>query len=430
MRTGPARTPYAPGEKQRALLKDSGLSLLDWWDHEVNSVALWETTIVTARREVAWRCPDCGLRFAARVNDMMISRQCSACEPLRRAEQEAEDERLRVTPVSDALESMAAWADDEDPHAVFVTVGGPPRRFRCRQGHEDSANPRTYLRVGCFVCFDQKLPVLLPQADGTEPAPFRLSPEIAAQWHPTLNGRTSLAKISPGSRRTVWWREPACGHEWQDTPAQRQRGQRLRCPMCRTILDSLVFHFPTLAAEWSPANPVSAWHVRPTGQTSFVPTWVCSADSGHLWQAALTSRANDTGCPECREHGKSQVELDHHAAAQRAFGAAASGRTVRHGAFVGRSSWTVDIAVDLPDDRKLAIEYDGSYWHADKKSIDTEKSHDLLAAGYLVVRLREHPLPALPIDDLNYTEFTVRSASPRPDDILGQVKQWVAVTKG
>ncbi|MEU6232181.1 zinc-ribbon domain-containing protein [Kitasatospora sp. NPDC047058] len=135
-----------------------------------------------------------------------------------------------------------------------------------------SATPRTYLRVGCLACSGQELLSPALYADDIEPAPFRLSPEIAAQWHPALNGRTSLAKISPGSRRTVWRREPECGHEWQDTPAQRQKGQRLRCPVCRTILDSLAFHFPGLAGEWSPANPVSAWHVRPIGQTPFVPT--------------------------------------------------------------------------------------------------------------------------------------------------------------
>ncbi|ROR38145.1 hypothetical protein [Kitasatospora cineracea] len=88
----------------------------------------------------------------------------------------------------------------------------------------------------------------------------------------------------------------------------------------------------------------------------------------------------------------------------------------------------MDITVDLPEGRTLAIEYDGSYWHTDKNDIDTEKSRDLLAAGYLVVRLREHPLPALPVDDPGYVEFTVHSTSPRPDDVLGQVEQWVATT--
>ncbi|WP_406720115.1 zinc-ribbon domain-containing protein [Streptomyces anthocyanicus] len=75
-----------------------------------------------------------------------------------------------------------------------------------------------------------------------------------------------------------------------------------------------------MAAEWSPANPLSAWQVRLTGQTSFTPDWICSTDSAHAWQAALSSRANGSGCPECREHGKSGIELDHWSAAERVFG--------------------------------------------------------------------------------------------------------------
>ncbi|MFD0396768.1 zinc-ribbon domain-containing protein [Kitasatospora sp. NPDC127121] len=220
--------------------------------------------------------------------------------------------------------------------------------------------------------------------------------------------------------------DPCCGHEWQDTPEQRDKGQRLRCPECRTILDSLAFHFPELAAEWSSVNPLSAWHVRPSGQTAFVPTWVCTADPAHVWQTPLASRAAGSGCPECREHGKSRIELDHHAAAERAFGRASSGQAVRHAVFVRRSVWHVDITVELSGGRKLAVEYDGSYWHADKADVDEEKSRDLPAAGYLVARLREHPLPALPIDDPGYAEFTVHSTVSDPDGVIERVKRWTS----
>ena len=72
----------------------------------------------------------------------------------------------------------------------------------------------------------------------------------------------------------------------------------------------------------------------------------------------------------------------------------------------------VDVVVDLPDGRTVAIGYDGAYWHADKAEIDTAKSVDLLAAGYLVARLREHPLPPLGVTDPGYVEFVVRATAP------------------
>jgi hypothetical protein len=232
--------------------------------------------------------------------------------------------------------------------------------------------------------------------------------------------------MAPESRRTLWWRDPECGHEWQDTPANREKGQRLRCPECRTILDSLAYHYPEIAAEWSTTNPLTAWQVRPSGQAAFIPTWVCANKPDHTWRASLTSRAAGAGCPECREAGKSKIELKHHAAAHVAFGHAASGQPVTSDAFRRRARCLVDITAELPNGHKIAIEYDGSYRHADKVEIDTAKSLDLLAAGYLVARLREHPLPPLPVPNDRYAEFVVYANAPDPEATIARVKKWTA----
>ncbi|MFD5656159.1 zinc-ribbon domain-containing protein [Streptomyces hirsutus] len=415
--------------KKRDLLKDFELPVMDWWDHESNDAADWETVTVTARREASWRCPDCGLRFVKRVLDMVSARECPECEPKRRAAWQAEYERYQVTPVADVPELLAAWADDEDPRTVMVASYGPGHRFCCPRGHHPQMSPHTYLTAGCPSCRGQDTLDERLAAVEMDPAAFGLSAEISSQWHPTKNGGIQAATVSPGSRKSVWWQDPNCGHEWQETPAQRDKGQRLRCPECRTILDSFAYHFPDLAAEWAPTNPRSAWQVRPSGQTPFVPAWLCSTNADHAWHASLASRTGGSGCPECREHGKSQVELDHHAAAERAFGRASSGQSLRHDAFARRSHWLVDIAVELATGRNLVIEYDGSYWHADKYEVDAEKSRDLLAAGYLVARLREHPLASLPIDDPAYGEFVVHSAVPTPDATIERVKQWALIRR-
>ncbi|GAB2889824.1 zinc-ribbon domain-containing protein [Streptomyces deserti] len=419
------QTTKPAGSKQRDLLKNSELPVLDWWDHEQNDAATWETVTVKARREAAWRCPDCGLRFRKRILDMVNMRECPECAPKRRAEWEAEHARYQRTPVADVPELLVAWDDETDPRTVMA-ADYRHRQLRCPRGHRCRQSPLTYLRNGCPSCRGQDTRASRLEAIETDPEAFGLNAEIAAQWHPTKNGKTQLSKVSPGSRKLMWWRNEDCGHEWQETPARREQGQRLRCPECRTILDSLAYHFPDLAAEWSPANPLSAWQVRPTGQTLFTPAWICSANPDHAWQAALSSRTNGSGCPECREHGKSRIELDHWAAAERAFGGASSGQSVRHEAFARRANWLVDITVETAGERKLAIEYDGSYWHVDKVDLDIEKSRDLLAAGYLVARLREYPLPPLSIDDPNYAEFVVYSAMPKPDETIGWVRDWAS----
>lgn len=95
-----------------------------------------------------------------------------------------------------------------------------------------------------------------------------------------------------------------------------------------------------------------------------------------------------------------------------------------------RNQWRVDITAELADGRKIAIEYDGAYWHADKVDKDAEKSRDLLAAGYLVARLREDPLPGLPIDDSRYAEFSVYATAPQPDRVLASVHEWAVSIDG
>ena len=71
------------------------------------------------------------------------------------------------------------------------------------------------------------------------------------------------------------------------------------------------------------------------------------------------------------------------------------------------------------------IEYDGSYWHQDKADIDRAKSMDLLAAGYRVIRLREHPLRSLEIDDALYSELVVYATAPDPQATVARIKELI-----
>jgi hypothetical protein len=39
-------------------------------------------------------------------------------------------------------------------------------------------------------------------------------PKIAAEWHPTKNGKLTPRDVTYGSTKAVWWR-CASGHEWR-----------------------------------------------------------------------------------------------------------------------------------------------------------------------------------------------------------------------
>ena len=420
--------PEKPGAKPaKNLLKDSRLAVLDWWDHDANETPMWDTVTMKARREACWRCPSCGLRFSARVLDMVEYPSCPECSVRRKAEWDAEYARLKVTPVADVPELATAWADNADPRLVTVAGHGMTLRlFRCPDGHHPRITPLSFLRHGCPSCRGNQTRTERLEAATNDPTAYAMNREIASQWHYAKNGNLRPETMSPASRRTVWWQSWECGHEWQATPAKREKGQRLRCPECRTILDSLAYQFPEIAAEWSAENPLTAWQVRPSGSTAFTPVWVCGNNPNHTWFATLASRATGSGCPECREAGKSKVELAHHEAAVRVFGAASSGQAVVDDTFIHGARWRVDISAVTQTGLRIAVEYDGAYWHSDKTTIDTAKSLDLLAAGWLVVRLREHPLPGLPINHPRYTELTVHSTAPDPDGVLNRVQAWAS----
>lgn len=55
-------------------------------------------------------------------------------------------------------------------------------------------------------------------------------PQIAAEWHPTLNGELKPQEVSKGSTKQVWWK-CAGGHEWQTTPNSRTNSGS-GCPVC------------------------------------------------------------------------------------------------------------------------------------------------------------------------------------------------------
>ncbi len=407
-----------PASRVKELFKDSESEAVTWWNHSANPEKLWATVTPRSRSDAHWTCPVCDHEFIDTVFDMARHPVCPRCAEVAAFVQTVERSVLATKTVFDMPELLAAWGDDADPRTIPAAGDWTARQFVCAQGHRARLSPERYLDGGCPSC----------RSNATRAARMQeglaLDSEIASQWHPEFN-TVDIAKVGDNSKRRVWWRDPECGHEWEDQPRERHKRPRWRCPVCQTRLGSLAWFYPELAAEWAPSNPTSAWHVMPTGKTTFVPAWTCSTDATHNWQAAVISRVSGAKCPECRITGKSALELAYRDAAISVFGAASSGSTIRDERFQRRLTWTIDIGIENAG-RRIAIEYDGSYWHRDKVGLDTDKTRDLLAAGYLVVRVREDPLPSLRIDDIGYLEIVAYASAPDPEATMAQIQRWAA----
>lgn len=158
------------------------------------------------------------------------------------------------------------------------------------------AGSRTYTTgsgTGCPICARK-----IPLTGETDLA--SCNPQLAQQWHPTLNGSLKADQVLPGSHRLVWW---MCekGHVWRAQIKSRAEG--CGCPVCanREIIaqeNDLASRFPSLAKQWHPTkNGALTPDMVAAGSTRKV-WWRC--EKGHEWRAVITSRTTgSSGCPVC-----------------------------------------------------------------------------------------------------------------------------------
>lgn len=151
--------------------------------------------------------------------------------------------------------------------------------------------------VGCPICANKLVVPGLNDLATTHP-------DVAAQWHPTLNVK-SPSEVNAGSNAEYHWLCPVNPrHVWEARVKNRAK-MGVGCPFCsnrRTLPDenNLATHRLDLAAEWHPTlNERRAEEV--SENSGFMAWWLCSKNPAHEWSATVGNRAakSGTGCPFC-----------------------------------------------------------------------------------------------------------------------------------
>lgn len=221
-----------------------------------------------------------------------------------------------------------------------------------------------------------------------------INPELAKQWHPNENGNLKPEEVTPKSGKTVWWKcQKGPDHEWEEKIANRALGHG--CPFCSghrvSKTNNLEYLFPELASEWlfekngglspkdfTPGSGKKVW-------------WQCKLNKAHQWKAVIGSRTKKkVGCPHCSAKssaGEVRVLCELRAAFPECD-------VVWREKYFGK-----ELDIFLSEER-IAIEYDGWYWHKDKALSDKKKTNFLQTKKITVVRVREYPLEKIGQNDV------------------------------
>lgn len=127
------------------------------------------------------------------------------------------------------------------------------------------------------------------------------NPELAKEWHPTLNGDLTPWDVTCGSGKKVWW---GCknGHEWEAMISNRNKGNS--CPYCSNQIvlsgyNDLETTNPELAKEWSPKLNKKLVPSDVIAGSSKKVWWQCNKHKNHQWKATIGARNNGGGCIYC-----------------------------------------------------------------------------------------------------------------------------------
>lgn len=197
----------------------------EWHPTKNGTLKPWDVTFGT-KRKVWWQCSK-GHEWRVSVQSRTLDGTgCPVCAG-----------RVILPGENDMASQFPEVAREWHPtkNGALLPSQVPPTSKRrvwwlCPLGHDYMAavGMRTMRNSGCPYCAGKKVLAGFNDLATTEP-------EIAAQWHPTLNGSLTSQMVTAGSHKKVWW-ICAEGHVWKAAIYSRAGKQKRGCPVCAGVV--------------------------------------------------------------------------------------------------------------------------------------------------------------------------------------------------
>jgi len=163
----------------------------------------------------------------------------------------------------------------------------------CREEFEMTWNSIYHCNHGCNYCAGQKV--------GLSNCLATKNPELAKEWHPTLNGDLTPYDVTCGTDKKVWWQcKDNPKHKWFAKINNRNYGRD--CPYCAGKLPSEDYNLlvcnPNVCIEWDYNKNSKRPEDYTPGSIDKV-WWKCSNNSEHEWYTTIACRNNGNSCPYC-----------------------------------------------------------------------------------------------------------------------------------
>ena len=356
-------------KKEKKYLIDNPTLMAEWNWEKNNELGLDPKTLTCGSgKKVWWKCTK-GHEWLATIDSRNRGNGCPYC-----SNHKVLNGYNDLATLNPKLANEWNYEKNGDLKPEDVTISsGKKVWWKCPKGHEwQAVIANRNNGSGCPYCTGK-------YAIKFENDLKTLNPQLANEWNYEKNGDLKPEDVMTNSGKKVWWK-CSKGHEWRATIDHRNKGTD--CPYCSSnkILkgyNDLATINPKLAKEW---NYEKNGDLRPEdflSNSGKKVWWKCS--KGHEWHTTINNRNGGNGCPIC--NSESNTSLPEFAVLY---------YLGKHEmkAFHSYKEKGYELDIYIPS-KKIAIEYDGYFYHKNKIKKDLEKNHKCKKDGIKLYRVRE-----------------------------------------